>query len=104
MMTPERHRIECQKRLAAALVAIENAQKELDEACNYLSPLCGGAKLYTMTQKMRDRTHEHWYRVQTFMYGGKYHLDELNVQAILDREAKAANVTPSPAESRKDQP
>lgn len=73
-----------------ALRHIENAQNELAAACGELSRLKRGIPVWTACHKLTDKVHAFWYRVDSFRAGGRYSLDDVNVEAL--RAARARHV------------
>ena len=98
-LTPERMKAE-----SRAMEHLQRAQDELARATNELSKLRHGSKVWASTHKLREAVHVRWYKLESFSFTTKYYLDDTNVAAILAREAKAANVTPSPSFDPRDKP
>jgi len=80
--TKEQIRAEAQFRVREAMLHIENAQNELAAACRGLSAITGGVPVWKKCNKLHDRVHAFWHRVQTFSFGTRYGLDGVNVEAL----------------------
>lgn len=96
---PELELSEAELRAAAVAAAdralrhIENAQNELGNACAELSRLCNGVPVWKSCHTLTDKVHAFWYRVEGFRNGGRYWLDDVNVDALRRARARhAANV------------
>lgn len=86
--TPEQIRAESIAKVARALACIQRAQNELDNALEALSPLVGGRQMHKQVATLRERVHTLWYKVEGFRGGGRYTLDEGNIQALGKRIAE----------------
>lgn len=89
-LSPERMQLESRARISISLEHVQRAQDELSSACADLSALCGGSPLWNACHKLTDKVHAFWYRVDRFRAIGRYHLDDMNVDGILRRDAQAA--------------
>lgn len=74
-------------KVARALACIQRAQDQLDGALEALSPLIGGRQVYKQVAALRERVHTLWYKVEGFRGGGRYTLDDSNIQALAKRIA-----------------
>lgn len=86
--TPEQIKAEAVAKVARALACIQRAQNELDGALEALSPLVGGYQMYKQVRTLRERVHTLWYKVEGFRGGGRYTLDETNIEALARRIAE----------------
>lgn len=86
--TPEQIRADAVAKVARALACIQRAQNELDSASMALSPLVGGRQVHKQVTTLRERVHDLWYKVEGFRGGGRYTLDENNIQALAKRIAE----------------
>lgn len=86
--TQEQIRAEAIAKVARALACIQRAQNELDGACEALSPLFGGRQMHKQVAALRERVHLLWYKVEGFRGGGRYTLDDSNIQALGKRIAE----------------
>jgi len=80
--TKEQIRAEAEMRVRKAMRHIENAQNELRSACEMLSPITYGAPIHRACDRLTNKVHAFWYRVQSFRYTRKYGLDSVNVEAL----------------------
>lgn len=83
-------------RARAALVHIENAQRELGEACQNLSSIIGAIPDCNAVNKLYDRVHTQWHRLNKRLekYRGRWQLDGVNLIAELKRRAERADGAP----------
>lgn len=70
-----------------AMHHIQQAQNEMDRACEMLSALCFGAPEYKKAWALREKVHTFWYVVQSLRQRGKVRLDSTNVEAMAVRLA-----------------
>jgi hypothetical protein len=84
--------VEAQRRVRRALHAIEEAQNQLNSACQILSSLRYAAPQWKSTSRMADKVKAHWYRVRDALeFSAKARrvaLDPLNADALLAALAK----------------
>jgi hypothetical protein len=80
-------RAAAEARVRQAMRHIENAQNELAAACSELSAITGGCPTWRACNKLTDRVHAFWYRVQEFSFSRKYSLDSVNVEGLARRLA-----------------
>ena len=76
---------EALQRVRRALALIEQAQNDLNSACQQLSSLRGGYMRYRATGTLRDNVHQHWYRVQKLLHSKRLTLDGVNAQEFLKK-------------------
>lgn len=74
---------EAQRKVRAALVSIEAAQRLLGKACEELSPIIGGAPAWGRVGKLYDKVHAEWHRVNALLDGRKLDLDESGRNALV---------------------
>lgn len=92
--TAEQVRAEGLMRLRRALELIERAQNDLSSACAELSTLEGGIPVWNACNKLTDRVHAFWYRVERFRNGGKFRLDSDAIHALRRRLAAQQEARP----------
>lgn len=80
--TAEQLAAAARRRVDRACALIERAQNDIDSACSELSTLVHGIPVWRATSKMGDRVKALWWKVHHFRMAGRYHLDEMHVQAL----------------------
>lgn len=93
---------EAKKRVAAALVLIENAQRAINLAQEKLSPVVGFSEEWTRTGEIYDTIKDHWSAVnarlaEALAAGNDPRLDDFTLQCYQDERAKqvsAASIHP----------
>jgi hypothetical protein len=71
-----------------AMHHVQQAQNEMDRACEMLSALCYGNAAYKKAWALREKVHSFWYVVQNLRLQGKVRLDSTNVEALAVRMAQ----------------
>lgn len=71
-----------------AMHHVQQAQNEMDRACEMLSALCYGNPEYKKAWALREKVHQFWYTVQSLRQRGKVRLDRTNVEALAVRMAQ----------------
>lgn len=79
-----------------AMHHIQQAQDEMDRACQMLSALCYGNAAYKKAWALREKVHAFWYVVQNLRQLGKVRLDRTNVEALAVRLAQQPTKTATP--------
>lgn len=72
-----------------ALRHVQQAQNEMDRACEMLSALCFANPTYKKAWALREKIHSFWYVVDALRQSGKVRLDSVNVEALAVRLARS---------------
>jgi hypothetical protein len=87
---------EADAHVARALEHIEEAQRELDRACQELSPIVGGFARWKRISALHDRVRSEWHQLHgwALKHRGRLELDGIGRAAHLRALAKAEGRTP----------
>jgi len=91
--TPEQIRVEGQLRMRRALELIERAQNDLASACAELSTLEGAVPVWNTCNKLTDKVHAFWHRVNLFRNGGRFKLDSIHIDSLRRRLNATQEIT-----------
>jgi hypothetical protein len=73
-------------KVQAALDHVEAAQRQLDQACQALSPIIGGLSRYQRLCRLHQTVHADWHRLNEWAraHRGKLDLDESGHRALAE--------------------
>ncbi len=90
-MTKTSSSAEADAHVARALEHIEEAQRELDRACQELSPIVGGFARWKRISALHDRVRSEWHQLHgwALKHRGRLELDGIGRAALVRTEGKA---------------
>jgi hypothetical protein len=84
-LDPTLVRLEAERLVQRALDHIERAERELDAACQALSPVIGALPDWQRIGKLSLKVHAMWQRLHEVKPRGGYRLDESGLAALARR-------------------
>jgi hypothetical protein len=83
-MTDPTNSAEADAKVAIALAHIEEAQRDLDRACQALSPIVGGFARWKRISALHDRVRSEWYQLHGWAakHRGRLDLDGIGRAAL----------------------
>jgi hypothetical protein len=88
--TPEQIRADAERRVRAALDHVERSERELEAACQVLSPVIGALPDWERIGKLSIRVHAAWTHLHEVKPRAGYRLDDAGIRALAKRLSEEA--------------